>query len=37
MQAPRDKALPYAGAVVLCALILAIVLGAVQVALFPGR
>lgn len=36
MQAPRDKALPYAGAVVLCALVLAILLGLIQAALFFG-
>ena len=37
MQAPRDKALPYAAAVVACAVILAIVLGAVQAAFFLSR
>ena len=31
MQAPRDKALPYAGAIVLCALVIAILIGLVQV------
>jgi hypothetical protein len=34
MQAPRDKALPYAAAVVVSAVILAIVLGAIQAAIF---
>jgi len=36
MQAPRDKTLPYAGAIVLCALIIAILIGAVQFTMF-GR
>lgn len=34
MQAPREKALPYAAAVVVCAIIIAIVIGAIQAALF---
>ena len=34
MRAPRDKALIYAAAVVVCALILALVIGALQVAMF---
>jgi len=34
MQAPRDKALPYAGAVVLAALIIQIVIGVILAALF---
>ena len=37
MQAPRDKALPYAAAVVVCAVVLAIVLGAIQAAIFLSR
>jgi hypothetical protein len=37
MQAPRDKALPYAAAVVVCAVILAILIGAVQATMFLGR
>jgi hypothetical protein len=37
MQAPRDKALPYAAAVVVCAVILAIILGAIQAAIFLSR
>src|SRR5882672_7762287 len=37
MQAPRDKALPYAAAVVVCAVIIAIVLGAIQAAIFLSR
>lgn len=37
MQAPRQKALPYAAAVVVCAVILAIVLGAIQTAIFVSR
>ena len=37
MQAPRQKALPYAAAVVVCAVILAIVLGAIQAAIFVSR
>ena len=36
MRAPREKALGYAAAVVVCALVLAIVLGAIQIALFAG-
>jgi hypothetical protein len=36
MQAPRDKALPYAGAVVLAALIIQIVIGVILAALFIG-
>ncbi len=34
MRTPREQALPYAAAVVVCALVLAIVLGVIQVALF---
>jgi hypothetical protein len=34
MRAPRDKALLYAGAVVLCAVLLVVVIGALQVAMF---
>jgi hypothetical protein len=34
MQAPRDKALPYAIAIVLCAILLAIVIGTLQYFLF---
>jgi hypothetical protein len=34
MQAPRDKALPYAGAVVLCALVMAILIRVVQVTIY---
>jgi hypothetical protein len=34
MLAPRDKALPYAAAVVVCAILIAIVLGIIQAALF---
>jgi len=37
MQTPRDKALPYAGAVVVCAVIIAIVIGAIQAAIFFSR
>jgi hypothetical protein len=37
MQAPRDKALPYAAAVVVSAVIIAIVIGAVQAAIFLSR
>ena len=37
MQAPRDKALPYAAAVVVSAVLLAIVLGAIQAAIFLSR
>jgi len=37
MQAPRDKALPYAAAVVVCAVIIAIVLGAIQAAIVLSR
>jgi hypothetical protein len=37
MQAPRDKALPYAAAVVVCAVLVAIVLGAIQAAIFLSR
>ena len=37
MQAPRDKALPYAAAVVVCAVIIAIVIGAIQAAMFLSR
>jgi hypothetical protein len=37
MQAPRDKALPYAGAVVVCAVLIAIVVGAVQAAILLNR
>ena len=37
MQAPRDKALPYAAAVVVCAVIIAIVIGAIQAAIFLSR
>jgi len=36
MQAPRAKALPYAGAVVLCAFIIEMLIGAVQFTMF-GR
>ena len=36
MQAPRGKALPYAGAVVLCAFIIEMLIGAVQLTMF-GR
>jgi sterol desaturase/sphingolipid hydroxylase (fatty acid hydroxylase superfamily) len=37
MQAPRDKALPYAAAVVVLAVIIAIVIGAIQAAIFLSR
>jgi Yip1-like protein len=37
MQAPRDKALPYAAAVVVSAVIIAIVIGAIQAAIFLSR
>src|SRR5439155_18721488 len=34
MQAPRDKALPYAATVVVCAVVIAIVIGAIQAVIF---
>jgi hypothetical protein len=37
MQAPRDKALPYAAAVVVCAVIILIVIGAIQAMIFLSR
>jgi Yip1 domain len=37
MRAPRQQALVYAAAVVLCALLIAIVIGALQVAVFMSR
>jgi len=37
MQAPRDKALPYAAAVVVSAVLIAIVLGAIQAGIFLSR
>jgi dipeptide/tripeptide permease len=36
MGAPRDKALPYAGAVVVCAVVIAILIGVLQVGLFAA-
>jgi hypothetical protein len=37
MLAPRDKALPYAATVVVCAVIIALVLGFIQAAIFLSR
>ena len=37
MQAPRDKALPYAATVVVCAVLIAIVIGAIQAVIFLSR